>query len=135
MTALKQLTDKFALYLLVGLANTTTCLFLMSLGASLGLHYLTYTAIAYSVTILLSFYMNLRYTFRAQGNLTKRLSLFLLISLTNLIVVEFFEYILIESFSANKLTTIFLGMSWYTLSGFLANNFLVYKEKFRSYPS
>lgn len=129
MAALIPLIEKFGYYLIVGLANTTTCIIIMYLGALWGLNYLIYTALGYFIAILFSFFMNLHYTFRAEGDILKRLSLFFFVSLTNLLLVEIIEFTLVESFSMAKPLAIFLGMSWYTLSGFLINNFVVYKHQ------
>lgn len=116
-------------YLMVGLTNTTVCFGTMSIFALLGFHYLTYTAIGYIVAILYSFFMNLHFTFRVEGQILKRLSLFFCINFTNLGIVEVIEYILIDKLHWNHFLSILLAMGWYVVSGFLINNYLVYRRK------
>ena len=128
MTALNKLTEKLYSYLLVGLVNTILCFMIMYLFSLLGFGYLTYTALGYIISILFGFFLSQRYTFSAEGKTTQRLCLFFCISLINLILVELIEHTLVESFSFNKILAILCGMSWYTGSGFLLNNFWVFRE-------
>ena len=128
MKTLIALTNKFHAYLIVGVMNTLLCFMVMYLGALLGLNYLEYTGLGYVIAILFSFFMNLRYTFQVEGNTLRRLILFLCINLINLLLVELIEHVLIESVELNKLFAIFTGMGWYIFSGFLLNNFLVYRQ-------
>jgi putative flippase GtrA len=125
---------KFARYLLVGGMNTLICTLLMYIGASLGLGYLYYTAFAYLIGILSSFFMNLRFTFRVQGQIIKRLCLFFLINLSNLFLVECIEYTLIDVFGVRLVIAILCGMVWYAITGFLMNNWLVYRQKLEVSP-
>lgn len=127
------LTNKFLRYLLTGTANTLVCFTMMYLGASLGLDYLKYTVLGYLVATIFSFFMNLHYTFRVEGQMLKRLSLFFLVSFVNLLLVEIIEFTLIESFSLNHLFAIFCGMCWYLLAGFILNNKLVYCKNLQVY--
>ena len=120
---------KFARYMIVGGVNTLICFTIMYLGALMGLGYLTYTALGYLVGIVLSFFMNLHFTFRVHGQIYKRLMLFFSINVTNLLVVELIEYVLIESFLVNNVIAILCGMIWYVTTGFLMNNYLVYQNK------
>lgn len=129
MTALTRLIDRFSSYLAVGLLNTLICFLLMYLGHVCGLNYLYYTALGYLLTIVLSFFMNLRYTFPVEGMLLKRVFLFTSIALVNLFLVECIEYTLIETFHYNKLFAILCGMSWNVVAGFLASNCLVYRPQ------
>lgn len=122
------LTSKFLCYLLIGVGNTLVCLMVMYLGASLGLNYLKYTVLGYLVAITFSFFMNLHYTFKVEGQILRRLSLFFIVNLVNLLLVELIEYTLIESFSINHLIAIFCGMSWYIFAGFILNSSLVYRN-------
>jgi len=128
MKAFITLIKTFYNYLLVGVLNTLLCFFIMYLGATAGLGYLAYTAMGYSISILFSFFMNLRYTFDAKGHTLKRLSVFLLINFTNLMLVEMIEHVLIESIGLDHLLAIFSAMIWYILSGFLLNNYIVYRR-------
>ena len=128
MIALCTLFDKFSRYLLVGGLNTVICLLIMYLGARLNLHYLVYTPMGYMTTILLSFFMNLHYTFQVKDRAGSRLIGFLLVSLVNLAIVELMEYGLIEICSFPRWLAILTGMSWYVLTGFLINNFVIYRH-------
>lgn len=115
-------------YLLVGLTNTTVCFSFMYLGFLAGLHYLEYTVLGYFVSILYSFYMNLRFTFRVTGNITKRLIFFFVINLTNLAIVEVIEYVMIDMYKLNHLFSIICAMLWYSLVGFTINTLWVYRN-------
>ncbi len=128
MIALLALIDKFRRYLMVGALNTVLCFLVMYAGSSLGLGYLVYTAMGYLTTILLSFFMNLRYTFKIRDRAGIRLIGFITVSLTNLSIVELIEYTLIESFSFPRWIAILLGMGWSVSTGFLVNNFVVYRR-------
>lgn len=119
----------FVRYLMVGMTNTTVCFSAMYLGSLAGLHYLAYTALGYLVAILYSFFMNLYFTFRVEGKILKRLTLFFVINLTNLVVVEIIEYIMIDKFYMNRLFSILSAMTWYVITGFLINSYLVYSRK------
>ncbi|MDP3561162.1 MAG: GtrA family protein [Legionellaceae bacterium] len=119
----------FVRYLLVGMTNTTVCFVTMYLAALAGLHYLAYTAVGYLVAILYSFFMNLRFTFRVEGQILKRLSLFFCINLSNLVLVELIEYIMIDIWGVNRLLSILTAMTWYVVTGFLINSYLVYSRK------
>jgi len=125
----KLLKYTFIRYMLVGLTNTTVCFVSMYISYLLGFHYLEYTAIGYLVAIIYSFFMNLHFTFRVEGKVLQRLSLFFMINLSNLGIVEIIEYILIDIFHINRLLSIITAMTWYVITGFLMNNYLVYKRK------
>ncbi len=131
ITAIKSLKDryKFARYLFVGATNTLLCMTVMYLGAVMGLGYLTYTAMGYLIGIISSFFMNLHFTFRVEGQIAKRLILFFAINFTNLLIVELIEYVLIDYLLMKHLPAILSGMLWYMSTGYLMNNFLVYREK------
>lgn len=119
----------FVRYILVGLTNSSVCFTTMYISYLLGFHYLTYTAIGYLVAIFYSFFMNLRFTFRVEGKILQRLSLFFIINLSNLGIVEIIEYVMIDIFHINRLLSILTAMTWYVITGFLMNNYLVYKRK------
>lgn len=132
LTALiKALFKKYVLarYLIVGVANTSVCISMMSIGAYIGLNYLAYTALGTLVAILFSFFMNLQFTFRVQGQILTRLLLFFTINLTNLGLIELIEYVLIEHVFMPHILAIGCALSWSTLTGFLMNNYLVYRQK------
>lgn len=128
MTTLFALIDKFKRYLLVGAFNTVLNLTMMYVGASLGLHYLVYTPMGYLTTIVLSFFMNLHYTFKVRDRRGSRLLGFLLVSLTNLCIVEIIEYFLVEAWSLQRWIAVLIGMGWYVMAGFLLNNYVVYRH-------
>ncbi len=117
----------FVRYAIVGGCNTLICLSLMAFGAWLGLHYLTYTALAYGTTICVSFTLNLIFTFRVRGYILKRLFFFLFFNLLNLLFVEIIEYGLIEWGGIRPLFAILGGMCCFTSIGFLLNRYVVYK--------
>jgi len=119
----------FLRYLMVGLTNTTVCFTTMSIFAYFNFHYLEYTAAGYIVAILYSFFMNLHFTFRVEGKILKRLTLFFCVNLSNLAIVELIEYVLIDKLNWNHLFSILLAMGWYVVSGFLINRYLVYRQK------
>jgi putative flippase GtrA len=127
---IKRLTKyTFVRYLLVGCTNTTVCFLAMYISSLFGFHYLTYTAIGYLVAIFYSFFMNLHFTFKVEGQIFKRLTLFFVINLSNLGVVEIIEYIMIDKLYMNRLFSILCAMTWYVVTGFLINNYLVYSQK------
>ena len=116
-------------YLMVGLSNMTVCFLFMYIGATvLGFHYLGYTMLGYVVSISYSFYMNLRFTFRVSGNITKRLGLFFLINFSNLGIVELIEYQMITVHNMNHYFSIFCAMLWYSAAGFAVNALVVYRR-------
>ena len=119
----------FIRYVMVGCTNTAVCLVSMYTAYLMGFHYSAYTAIGYLVAIIYSFFMNLHFTFRVEGRIIKRLSLFFMINLSNLGIVEIIEYVMIDIFYINRLLSIITAMSWYVITGFLMNNYLVYKRK------
>ena len=116
-------------YALVGLSNMSVCFTVMYLGSLAGLHYLQYTVLGYSISIVYSFYMNLRFTFRVSGNITRRLLLFFLVNFTNLGLVEVIEYVMIDVWKINHLFSIICAMIWYSLAGFICNMLFVYRRK------
>lgn len=128
MTTVSTLIDKFKRYLMVGGVNTLLNLLIMYIGASLGLHYLLYTPLGYLTTIILSFFMNLHYTFKVHDKHLSRLLGFLSVSLINLGIVEVLEYLLVEHLHLKHWLAIILGMGWYVIFGFLINNFVVYRN-------
>jgi len=132
MNRFTALANKFIRYLMVGACNTALCLSVMYIGARFGLNYLVYTALGYVCSTAVSFFMNLRYTFRVNGAVGQRLALFCLVNLVNLVLVEIIEYVLVESYGLTRLIAIFCGMCWFVVTGFLANNYFVYRERAES---
>lgn len=116
-------------YGLVGVSNASVCSGTMFLGALLGLNYLQYTVFGYSVAILYSFFMNLRFTFRVSGHIKTRLLMFLGINFMNLAVVEWIEYTMIEHYKMNHLLSIVCAMIYYSLMGFTLSTLLVYRDR------
>jgi putative flippase GtrA len=99
--------------------------------ALLGCHYLVYTAGGYLTAFLISFFLNLRFTFAVNGNIKKRLLTFVSINIVNLLQVELIEIILIEYAKQPHLLAIFVGMIWYVIFGFLMNQ----KYVFQAHPT
>jgi putative flippase GtrA len=128
MTTFRTLVNKFRRYLTVGAFNTLLNFSIMYLSAMCGLHYLVYTPIGYLTTIILSFFMNLHYTFKVKDKQGARLLGFLSVSLVNLGIVELIEYVLIEQLAFSRWLAIFLGMGWYVVFGFVLNNYVVYRH-------
>lgn len=120
---------KIIAYSLVGVFNTMLCAGLMTFGARLGWSYAWYTLFGYSLAILFSFFMNLRYTFRVNDNVMIRMVLFFVISFTNLILVEGLEYALIEYAHYQEWLAVGIGMFWYIVIGFLLNQWVVYRQR------
>ncbi len=118
----------FVMYGMVGLMNTALSLTVMFLAASLGLGYMWYTFLGYVVGIMCSFFMNLRYTFRVQGNIWNFLPLFLAVNTFNLCVVEAIEYVLVEHFSYTEWMVVGFGMFCYSVGGFFANRYIVARQ-------
>lgn len=128
MTTFPILISKFRRYLTVGALNTVLNFCMMYLGSLFGLHYLVYTPMGYLTTIILSFFMNLHYTFKVRDRQRARLIGFLSVSLINLAIVEVIEYGLIEHMAFPRWLAIFLGMGWYVVVGFMLNNYVVYRH-------
>lgn len=119
---------RFIRYLMVGATNMTVCFTFMYIGAAVGLNYLEYTVLGYLIAILYSFYMNLRFTFRVSGNITKRLLAFFAINFTNLGIVEVIEYQMISVYHCNHYFSIICAMLWYSVAGFTINALWVYRR-------
>lgn len=121
---------QFFRFLSVGLFNFLLCIGTMALLHRMGVNYVVYTAIGYGAAICASFFLNLKFTFDANGKIKKRLLAFIVISLTNLLMVELIEIVMIEVLSIRHLVAILTGMSWYTLTGFFLNKHFVYSSRF-----
>tara|TARA_B110000879_G_C11084760_1_gene476375 strand:- start:263 stop:634 length:372 start_codon:yes stop_codon:yes gene_type:complete len=118
--------NEFYRYLCVGSINFLICVLSMWLLSSIGVHYVLYTALGYSLAISCSFFLNLKFTFKNSHFTKTRFFKFISISGCNLLLVELIQMILIQYFSARELYAIVIGMIWYTLSGFVVNKFYVY---------
>mgnify|MGYP001122041049 CR=1 FL=1 len=119
-------------YLSVGLINFLVCIIAMRLLASLHIHYAIYTAVGYSLAIFCSFFLNLKFTFHNSEFTIERFFKFSSISFINLALVEAIQYFLIEIIRTPKLVALIIGMSWYTITGFLINKFYVYKNNYNT---
>ncbi len=128
MATFHGLIHKFRRYLTVGALNTALNFCMMYIGSFFGLHYLVYTPMGYLTTIVLSFFMNLHYTFKVRDKQRTRLLGFLLVSLINLGIVEVIEYGFIEYLASPRWFAILLGMGWYVVVGFIVNNYVVYRH-------
>ena len=124
--ALSAIINIFIRYVVVGAGNTILCVTLMYIGAISGLHYLVYTALGYITSIFFSFFMNLYFTFKVKGQIITRLGKFVIYNMLNLCLVEVIEYILIESFAMQQFFAVLCGMSWYMITGFFINRYIVY---------
>lgn len=124
--------NKFIRYLMVGGINFTVCVGVMALLAWLGMHYTLYTTFGYGIAFLVSFALNLRFTFQASGRLKKRFSRFLAINLTNLLIVQAIQAFLIEIIHTRHVLAIITGMLWYTVVGFFMNQHFVFNHRLTS---
>ena len=113
-------------YLMVGFVNFMVCVLTMRLLASYHVHYLLYTAAGYGLAICCSFFLNLKFTFKASEFTQQRLLKFILINVSNLLIVGMIEHALIEQLHIRELYAVIWGMIWYTGSGYIANKFFVY---------
>ena len=120
--------NEFSLYLCVGAINFLVCISTMWILSTIGVNYIIFTAIGYGLAICCSFILNLKFTFKA-GQFTKeRFFKFLCLNCSNLILVEIIQIVLIGHFKVQEFYAISSGMVWYTLSGYVANKFIVYKK-------
>ena len=115
-------------YTLVGTGNTIICFLIMALGAYSGLHYMVYTALGYGISIPISFFANLYYTFEVKGHLLWRGIAFFVMNIVNLLLVEVIEYYLVNTFHFDHIMTITISMAWYIIVGFLFNQFFIYRH-------
>jgi putative flippase GtrA len=127
----EQLVKKIIKYCSVGTLNTLVNITVMSLLASLGVHYVVYTAVGYCCAFLVSFFLNLRFTFKVNGQIGKRLTKFIFINVVNLLQVELIQIFLIEYAKQPHLVAILAGMFWYVVFGFLMNQRFVYRTEIK----
>lgn len=114
-------------YGLIGFVNTAVGVSLMLAGARLGLHYALYTAVAYLVALVVSFTLNLRITFRAEGHVWRRFRGFLAVCLACLGLAQAVQALLIEAFGCAEPFGVGAGMVSYTIAGFLLNRRFVFR--------
>lgn len=114
-------------YGLTGIVNTTVGLGVMVAGAAIGLHYAVYTAIAYFIGLLVSFSLNLRFTFRTEGRLWQRFQGFLAVCLACLALAQLVQAALIEGAGVAEPIGVGAGMVTYTVIGFFLNRRFVFR--------
>ena len=129
MNNLKPLIRQFLSYCVVGGINTLTCIAVMGLGNLMGLHYVFYTAIGYAAAMVVSFWLNLSYTFKAQGGRTAFFIRFIAFNLLNLAFAQILQILLIEVIGLHEYIGIAIAMVAYTLTGFVLNRQFVFKSK------
>ena len=125
------LAKKIIKYCSVGTLNTLVNIMVMWFLARLGVHYVIYTAAGYCCAFLVSFFLNLRFTFNVYNQVGRRLTKFILINVSNLIQVELIQIILIEYAKQPHFIAILMGMSWYVVFGFLMNQRFVYRSEIK----
>jgi putative flippase GtrA len=119
---------------LVGLFNTIISISIMTFLAHIGLHYVLYSAIAYLISMSISFVLNLRFTFNTSGQIQKRIVLFFTINFTNLGIVEIIQIILIQHFHVPHVYAVFCGMICYSTFGFIMHQLLSFSTKKMNAP-
>ena len=114
----------------VGIVNTAVTAALMTVLSLSGLNYRAYTFIAYIAGILVSYFLNLRFTFRT-GNegIPRTMLLFILVSLTLTGLVQILQLLLIEYFGFQVRAGVVFGMIFYTSVGYTLNRLLVFRRK------
>jgi putative flippase GtrA len=121
-----ELFTQFVRYGMVGGVNTLVGVGLIAFGAWLGWHYVFYTLFGYGVAFGVSFVLNFRFTFRAQGSVGRRARRFVGLNLANLLAVQFLQAWLIEQLQAAELYAVAGGMVFYTIIGFYLNRRFVF---------
>lgn len=125
----KQLIRKMIRYCLVGSFNTLVFVFISFILAMIDLNYMICTAIGYIISFFCSFYLNLRFTFQADGMLYKRLRRFILLNLTNLLIAEIIQIYLIEILAYPPNSGMLAAMAFYVIFGFFMNQIFVYNKQ------
>jgi putative flippase GtrA len=117
----------------VGVMNTAVFSGITYLVSLTGVHYSIYTAIGYIISILFSFYMNNRFTFRENGGEIKRLLFkFLCVTVSLMLIVQLIQYIFIDVIGTMEIIGIIAGMLFYTVTGYLLNRNFVFRRKEKS---
>lgn len=96
--------------------------------ASHGVNYFIYTVIAYLVSCVMSFFLNQRFTFKTQDFVQRRLLLFMLINIMNLLLVECLQGILINYYNISEFAGVGVGIFAYSLLGFYMNQKFVFNR-------
>lgn len=128
----KSSVETFIKYLGVGAVNTAIWFFTMVICAYIYDNYLFYTAVGYITSLITSFVLNLHFTFQVSGAIAKRAFFFFLINLTNVGIVQIIQYVLIEHYHWHEYAAITAGITWYTFSGFWANQRYVFHRSSQS---
>lgn len=116
-------------YGLVGLLNTGIFSLTAYLLSRSQLHYAIYTALAYIVAIVFSFWMNALFTFRKSKHLkTAMFGRFVLVTVCLLVLVQGLQAGLIEIMNWGELPAIIVGMLFYTGTGYVLNRFWVFTD-------
>ena len=114
----------------VGVMNTAVFSGITYLVSLTGVHYSIYTAVGYVVSILFSFFMNNRFTFKENGGDIKRLlAKFLVVTLSLMLMVQLIQYLFIDVMGTKEIIGIIAGMLFYTVSGYILNRNFVFKKK------
>jgi len=122
---------KFLRYCGIGFINLFVCLGVMVAFEALGAHYVLYTFLGYAVAFLVSFALNFRYTFGVSDQKSRRFMRFMIINPLNLLMVEIIQIILIEKLKVVEPLAVFIGMSYYTLTGFFLNQRYVFAREIK----
>ncbi len=118
----------------VGVMNTAVFSGITFLASLTGVHYSIYTAIGYIISILFSFYMNNRFTFKENGGEIKSLLLkFLGVTLSLMLLVQLIQYLFIDVLGTIEIIGIIAGMLFYTVTGYVLNRNFVFKSKIKNH--
>jgi len=121
----KALIRQFLFYLAVGGGNTLLTACVMATLGRVGLHYVLYTVIGYSVGFLNSYYWNSRLTFRTQTTNRTLLIKFMIVNVGLLLCVQILQIFLIEFIKIAEVPSVVMGMGIYTFAGFGINRCLL----------
>lgn len=114
----------------VGVLNTAVFSLITFLASLTGVHYSVYTAIGYIISILFSFFMNNRFTFKQNGgDVKKTLAKFLLVTISLMLLVQGIQYVFIDVIGTVEIIGIIAGMLFYTATGYILNRNFVFKKQ------
>lgn len=114
----------------VGIMNTAVFTAVTYLVSLTGVHYSIYTGIGYIISILFSFFMNNRFTFKKNGgNVTVLLAKFLGVTISLMLLVQLIQYLFIDVVGTKEIIGIIAGMLFYTVTGYILNRNFVFKKK------
>lgn len=115
-------------YGFVGVLNTLVFTSLVFILSRTGLHYSIYTAISYTIAILFSFVVNMKFTFsKFPGKILPRAVKFISLSLSLMLIVQVIQYLIIDVVLWPELAGILTGMVFYTGTGYILNRLWVFK--------